>query len=420
MIKSFILKDRSHFVKLYGEEGNFMTLDQKRKTRLSALFLLPALLLSLFVFSYPLNSRAAATPQEGTFYAALADISGSMPEDAFISGRSGIRELSHRLLPSDTMSVITFGDAVNEIASFNGGDPAAADNALSVLDSILPHDQTTKFYEAIGFLQQRAGAAPQAVKRAVIMTDGVDVSDMTPETASELMSGFYNNNIRIYGVLVESRQSTPETTAQFTNFCEKTGGAVEIVNGADANTAFQNVISKMTSVNVVKEEQERFEDAYEETGETVPIEQWTAGIPETPDSASSSSEAISSSEAPLPIKTGTDVDKDGNGILDEYENGGAEKTRPNALELIKPYLPVIIGIAAAVAAVIVLLILLSRRRSSGDGGFRTHGAGKGERIVKESASEETLPDEPKKKEREKREKNKDRVEFFFSEKKDEE
>ena len=110
----------------------------------------------------------------------------------------------------------------------------------------------------------------------------------------------------------------------------------------------------------------------------------------------------------------------GNGILDEYENGGAEKTRPNALELIKPYLPVIIGIAAAVAAVIVLLILLSRRRSSGDGGFRTHGAGKGERIVKESASEETLPDEPKKKEKEKREKNKDKVEFFFSEKKDDE
>lgn len=397
-----------------------MTLDQKRKTRLSALFLLPALLLSLFVFSYPLNSRAAATPNDGTFYAALADISGSMPEDAFISGRSGIRELSHRLGSADTMSVITFGDAVNEIASFNGGDPAAADNALSVLDSILPHDQTTKFYEAIGFLQQRAGAAPQAIKRAVIMTDGVDVSDMTPETASELMSGFYNNNIRIYGVLVESRQSTPETTAQFTNFCEKTGGAVEIVNGADANAAYQNVISKMTSVNVIKEEQERFEDAYEETGETVPIEHWTAGIPETPAADSSSSEAASSSEDLLPIKTGTDVDKDGNGILDEYENGGAEKTRPNALELIKPYLPVIIGIAAAVAAVIVLIILLSRRRSSGDGGFMTHGAGKGKRVVTESANEEAPQEEPKKKEKEKREKNKDKVEFFFSEKKDDE
>lgn len=397
-----------------------MQTKHKRKLRLAALFLLGAFSLTFSVFSYPIFSDATSESQEGTFYAALADISGSMPEEAFISGRSGIRELSHRIGTSDTMSVITFGDAVTEIAAFNGGDSAAADNALSVLDSILPHDQTTKFYEAIGFLQQCAGAAPQAVKRAVIMTDGVDVSDMTPETASELMSGFYNNNIRIYGVLVESRQSTPETTAQFTNFCEKTGGAVEIVNGADANTAFQNVISKMTSVNVVKEEQERFEDAYEETGETVPIEQWTAGIPETPDSASSSSEAISSSEAPHPIKTGTDVDKDGNGILDEYENGGAEKTRPNALELIKPYLPVIIGIAAAVAAVIVLLILLSRRRSSGDGGFRTHGAGKGERIVKESASEETLPDEPKKKEREKREKNKDKVEFFFSEKKDDE
>ncbi len=384
------------------------------------MFFLPVFVFAFSFFFDPVISKAASASTDGTFYAALADISGSIPEDAFVSGRSGIRELSHRLGASDSMSVITFGDAVTEIASFNGGDQANADNALQVLDTILPHDQTTKFYEALGFLQQRAAAAPQPIKRAVIMTDGVDVSDMTPDTATSLMNGFYDNNIRIYGVLVESRQSTPETTAQFTNFCEKTGGAVEVVSGADANAAYQNVISKMTSVNVIKEEQERFEDAYEETGETVPIEQWTAGIPEAPDSASSSSEALSSSEAPLPIKTGTDVDKDGNGILDEYENGGAEKTKPSALELIKPYLPVIIGIAAAVAAVIVLLILLSRRRSSGDGGFRTHGAGKGERIVKESANEETLPDEPKKKEKEKREKNKDKVEFFFSEKKDDE
>ena len=384
------------------------------------MFFLPVFVFAFSFFFDPLISKATSASTDGTFYAALADISGSIPEDAFVSGRSGIRELSHRLGASDSMSVITFGDAVTEIASFNGGDQANADNALQVLDTILPHDQTTKFYEALGFLQQRAAAAPQPIKRAVIMTDGVDVSDMTPDTATSLMNGFYDNNIRIYGVLVESRQSTPETTAQFTNFCEKTGGAVEVVSGADANAAYQNVISKMTSVNVIKEEQERFEDAYEETGETVPIEQWTAGIPEAPDSASSSSEALSSSEAPLPIKTGTDVDKDGNGILDEYENGGAEKTKPSALELIKPYLPVIIGIAAAVAAVIVLLILLSRRRSSGDGGFRTHGAGKGERIVKESANEETLPDEPKKKEKEKREKNKDKVEFFFSEKKDDE
>ncbi len=384
------------------------------------MFFLPVFIFAFSFFFDPVISKAASASTDGTFYAALADISGSMPEDAFVSGRSGIRELSHRLGASDSMSVITFGDAVTEIASFNGGDQANADNALQVLDTILPHDQTTKFYEALGFLQQRAAAAPQAIKRAVIMTDGVDVSDMTPETATSLMNGFYDNNIRIYGVLVESRQSTPETTAQFTNFCEKTGGAVEVVSGADANAAYQNVISKMTSVNVIKEEQERFEDAYEETGETVPIEHWTAGIPETPAADSSSSEAASSSEELLPIKTGTDVDKDGNGILDEYENGGAEKTRPNALELIKPYLPVIIGIAAAVAAVIVLIILLSRRRSSGDGGFRTHGAGKGERIVKESASEETLPDELKKKEKEKREKNKDKVEFFFSEKKDDE
>ena len=384
------------------------------------MFFLPVFFFAFSFFFDPVISKATSASTDGTFYAALADISGSMPEDAFVSGRSGIRELSHRLGASDSMSVITFGDAVTEIASFNGGDQANADNALQVLDQILPHDQTTKFYEALGFLQQRAGAAPQAIKRAVIMTDGVDVSDMTPETATSLMNGFYDNNIRIYGVLVESRQSTPETTAQFTNFCEKTGGAVEVVSGADANAAYQNVISKMTSVNVIKEEQERFEDAYEETGETVPIEHWTAGIPETPAADSSSSEAASSSEELLPIKTGTDVDKDGNGILDEYENGGAEKTRPNALELIKPYLPVIIGIAAAVAAVIVLIILLSRRRSSGDGGFRTHGAGKGERIVKESASEETLPDELKKKEKEKREKNKDKVEFFFSEKKDDE
>ena len=384
------------------------------------MFFLPVFFFAFSFFFDPVISKATSASTDGTFYAALADISGSMPEDAFVSGRSGIRELSHRLGASDSMSVITFGDAVTEIASFNGGDQANADNALQVLDTILPHDQTTKFYEALGFLQQRAAAAPQAIKRAVIMTDGVDVSDMTPETATSLMNGFYDNNIRIYGVLVESRQSTPETTAQFTNFCEKTGGAVEVVSGADANAAYQNVISKMTSVNVIKEEQERFEDAYEETGETVPIEHWTAGIPETPAADSSSSEAASSSEELLPIKTGTDVDKDGNGILDEYENGGAEKTRPNALELIKPYLPVIIGIAAAVAAVIVLIILLSRRRSSGDGGFRTHGAGKGERIVKESASEETLPDEPKKKEKEKREKNKDKVEFFFSEKKDDE
>ncbi len=384
------------------------------------MFFLPVFVFAFSFFFDPVISKAASASTDGTFYAALADISGSMPEDAFVSGRSGIRELSHRLGASDSMSVITFGDAVTEIASFNGGNQANADNALQVLDTILPHDQTTKFYEALGFLQQRAAAAPQAIKRAVIMTDGVDVSDMTPETATSLMNGFYDNNIRIYGVLVESRQSTPETTAQFTNFCEKTGGAVEVVSGADANAAYQNVISKMTSVNVIKEEQERFEDAYEETGETVPIEHWTAGIPETPAADSSSSEAASSSEELLPIKTGTDGDKDGNGILDEYENGGAEKTRPNALELIKPYLPVIIGIAAAVAVVIVLIILLSRRRSSGDGGFRTHGAGKGERIVKESASEETLPDELKKKEKEKREKNKDKVEFFFSEKKDDE
>ena len=382
------------------------------------MFFLPVFVFAFSFFFDPVISKAASASTDGTFYAALADISGSMPEDAFVSGRSGIRELSHRLGASDSMSVITFGDAVTEIASFNGGDQANADNALQVLDTILPHDQTTKFYEALGFLQQRAAAAPQPIKRAVIMTDGVDVSDMTPETATSLMNGFYDNNIRIYGVLVESRQSTPETTAQFTNFCEKTGGAVEVVSGADANAAYQNVISKMTSVNVIKEEQERFEDAYEETGETVPIEHWTAGIPETPAADSSSSEAASSSEELLPIKTGTDVDKDGNGILDEYENGGAEKTRPNALELIKPYLPVIIGIAAAVAAVIVLIILLSRRRSSGDGGFRTHGAGKGERIVKESANEEAPQDEPKKKE--KREKNKDKVEFFFSEKKDDE
>lgn len=391
-----------------------------RKHRFLALFFLPVFVFAFSFFFDPVISKAASASTDGTFYAALADISGSIPEDAFVSGRSGIRELSHRLGASDSMSVITFGDAVTEIASFNGGDQANADNALQVLDTILPHDQTTKFYEALGFLQQRAAAAPQPIKRAVIMTDGVDVSDMTPETATSLMNGFYDNNIRIYGVLVESRQSTPETTAQFTNFCEKTGGAVEVVSGADANAAYQNVISKMTSVNVIKEEQERFEDAYEETGETVPIEHWTAGIPETPAADSSSSEAASSSEELLPIKTGTDVDKDGNGILDEYENGGAEKTRPNALELIKPYLPVIIGIAAAVAAVIVLIILLSRKRSSGDGGFRTHGAGKGERIVKESANEEAPQEEPKKKEKEKREKNKDKVEFFFSEKKDDE
>ena len=398
-----------------------MTISKKRNIRRKVYFLLPVFLLFLSVFSYPLHSDAAAATDGGTFYAALADISGSMPEDAFISGRSGIRELAHKIGASDSMSVITFGDAVTEIAYFNGGDPAAADSALAVLDSILPHDQTTKFYEALGFLQQRAGAAPQAIKRAVIMTDGVDVSDMTPETATALMSGFYDENIRIYGVLVESRQSTAETTAQFINFCEKTGGAVEIVQGSDAYSAFQSVISKMTSANVVAEEQERFQDAYQESGETVPIEQWTAGIPETPSSAASSEEA--SSEGSMSITTGTDGDKDGNGILDEYENGGAKTgTKPNALELIKPHLPLIIGIGVAVAAAVVLLLILSRRRPSTEGGIVTHGASKGKKVVTESAKEGDSPDEddtPKKKEKEKREKNKDRVEFFFSEKKDE-
>lgn len=396
-----------------------MTLNKNRNIRRKAFFLLPVFLLFLSVFSHPLYSDAAAATDNGTFYAALADISGSMPEDAFNSGRSGIRELSHRIGPNDTMSVITFGDAVTEIAYFNGGDPAAADSALSVLDSISPHDQTTKFYEALGFLQQRAAAVPQTVKRAVIMTDGVDVSDMTPETAAALMSGFYDNNIRIYGVLVESRQSTAETTAQFINFCEKTGGAVEIVNGSDAYSAFQSVISKMTSANVSAEEQERFEDAYQETGEVVPIEQWTAGIPETPSSASSEA---ASSEGAISVAKGTDGDKDGNGILDEYENGGAKTGKKlSALDLIEPHLPLIIGIAIAVAAAIVLLLLLSRRRPAKEGGIVTHGAGKGKRIVTESAKEGETPvedDTPKKKE--KREKNKDRVEFFFSEKKDEE
>ena len=50
----------------------------------------------------------------------------------------------------------------------------------------------------------------------------------------------------------------------------------------------------------------------------------------------------------------------------------------------------------------------------------THGAGKGKRVVTESANEEAPQEEPKKKEKEKREKNKDKVEFFFSEKKDDE
>ena len=396
-----------------------MTIKQKRKSRKIALFLLPVFLLFFSVFLHPIFGSATSAQQEGTYYAALADISGSMPEDAYNSGRSGIKELSHRIGPNDTMSVITFGDAVTEIAYFNGGDPAAADSALSVLDSISPHDQTTKFYEALGFLQQRAAAVPQTVKRAVIMTDGVDVSDMTPETAAALMSGFYDNNIRIYGVLVQSRQSTAETTAQFINFCEKTGGAVEIVNGSDAYSAFQSVISKMTSANVSAEEQERFEDAYQETGETVPIEQWTAGIPETPSSASSEA---ASSESATSVAKGTDGDKDGNGILDEYENGGAKTGKKlSALDLIEPHLPLIIGIAIAVAAAIVLLLLLSRRRPAKEGGIVTHGAGKGKRIVTESAKEGETPvedDTPKKKE--KREKNKDRVEFFFSEKKDEE
>lgn len=387
------------------------------------MFFLPVFFFAISFFFDPVISKATSASTDGTFYAALADISGSMPEDAFVSGRSGIRELSHRLGASDSMSVITFGDAVTEIASFNGGDQANADNALQVLDQILPHDQTTKFYEALGFLQQRAGAAPQAIKRAVIMTDGVDVSDMTPETAASLMNGFYDNNIRIYGVLVESRQSTPETTAQFTNFCEKTGGAVEVVSGADANAAYQNVISKMTSVNVIKEEQERFEDAYEETGETVPIEHWTAGIPENPDTSDTSekvSDTSSSEDTPV-IVTGIEGDKDGNGILDEYENGGAKSnTKPSAIELIRPYLPLIIGIAVAVAAVVIILLLLSRRRSKGEGAIMTHGAGKGKRVVTESANEEAPQEEPKKKEKEKREKNKDKVEFFFSEKKDDE
>ena len=56
-----------------------------RKHRFLALFFLPVFVFAFSFFFDPVISKAASASTDGTFYAALADISGSMPEDASVS-----------------------------------------------------------------------------------------------------------------------------------------------------------------------------------------------------------------------------------------------------------------------------------------------------------------------------------------------
>lgn len=156
---------------------------------------------------------------ESAEYYILLDISASIRKSRFEEIKSALTEFLQNMRGDDSMVLITFGDAVQNV--LNGTE--TRDAAAATISQLENNNQNTLLFEAIDAAAEqmvKAGDSTEKRRVMVVISDGKDCADDTRSIES-VGSGLTAKGIPLYTIAVENNEGDSET--EISNYQGKFG-----------------------------------------------------------------------------------------------------------------------------------------------------------------------------------------------------
>ena len=171
-------------------------------------------------------SRAADTNDCIHYYIDL-DISASVSHEGFSNICSAMQAFGKSIRANDRITLITFGDEVEEVLSMSGEEIHAGDSFDRVLGELANHDQTTMFYEALKWTAGKMNAERERDVRSVlcVITDGKnDDNGKVSVTQEEVQNILMQEGIPLYTLTIG--EAAKESEGSLQELTRSSGGSI--------------------------------------------------------------------------------------------------------------------------------------------------------------------------------------------------
>lgn len=205
--------------------------------------------------SYGGEALAASEPApyaqtgQGSDYYMLLDISGSVSEAYFAQMKACIQEFHGKMAPQDTMTLLTFGDAVQTVFQ----NKRAEEDISAELAPLANHDQTTRLFAAMLQTAELADTKERAGIRkiAIVFTDGEDFSEHTA-TKDEALAALQEKRIPLYAMAAkETYRGENAYLDGMGEFVRSCGGTMKAFDTETAVSSMQEFQSLFQSAYVI-------------------------------------------------------------------------------------------------------------------------------------------------------------------------
>ncbi len=169
---------------------------------------------------------------EAIHYYILMDISASIKDSYFDDVKMGIAEFVHGLREKDGFSLITFGDAVEDVTD----DKSKINDVLSLIEN---NNQNTLLFEAIELAAKKAEKDREYQRKVIItITDGEDFA-LGKTTATEALKSLENIGVPMYALAVGNAER--DYINSFGEFSRNSGGNIWIFEPGESITKLNEI-----------------------------------------------------------------------------------------------------------------------------------------------------------------------------------
>lgn len=187
--------------------------------------------------------------EQGCDYYLLLDISKSISGEYFQNIKNAVQELLNNLNPSDTITIITFGDQVTvAIERAQKGQDIA-----TVLNSIENNNDNTHLFEALEKMSELADDAKSWQRRvaAIAITDGEDCST-NESTRNKALENLLQKGIPLYSMVVKETASGNANAfiEDISDFTRESQGSIFLFGKEEAKSCIEQIQSMLQSAYV--------------------------------------------------------------------------------------------------------------------------------------------------------------------------
>lgn len=187
---------------------------------------------------------------QGMDYYFLIDISASIADSYFQDMKEGILQFQQSMNEKDTMTLLTFGDAVQVV--FEKADKGQnIEDKINVLEN---KDMTTVLFQAIDKTAQLASADEDMMRRkiVVVFTDGEDYTE-NKTTNNEALDTLKKAGLCVYGYAVEQNKRGERNPYinEFGEFSRATGGYLTVLADGQTTEELSKLQNKLQGAKVL-------------------------------------------------------------------------------------------------------------------------------------------------------------------------